>query len=186
MSNETPTLTEQTKAIQKALRDTRVGPLRVAKQVVSILDNWEPWRKEADGEDGASWARVAFGTKAAPSYYRRRMVAVASMVSLGFSRDFAVSEFHHDVLVYMMGAAIPSDRRKEVVNAVKQEQVRRKDNVLSVALARRVVSDVLSAVNRTTKPAKKKTPAKHQSLAALDPRAERMTRWRTAPMTKTE
>lgn len=170
-------LEKHARAIRKTMAEAHTGPTRAALMLVDLLDAWEErgYRDMTPGGiDGDAWAAQVFGNALAAGNARRTVAAVAKVTALGFTRDADVlTNIDHGTLIYLAGASIPKERRRECVTAVLQAQKKRRGNLFSMTRARRLC---VSLLGKTTTPrATAKTIA-----AALDHIALLETRLRKA------
>jgi len=139
-------LDTRVKAIKAQMVDHHVGPLRVAEEVVAILDHWDLYRAQAGDLDADAWAEKTFGKRHSAAEHRRRVKAIEELVRLGYQRATILSRFDHFVAVYVTGQSIPPPQRKAVVNAILQEQKER-GCLLPYAIARQVAGEVTGRVS---------------------------------------
>jgi len=141
-ASTTTNLDARVTEIKKKMVDHQTGPLRVAEEVVEILDDWERYREQADGLDADTWAAKTFGKRHSARDHRRRCQAISKLLALGFLRATILSRFDHFVAVYVTGPSLPEPSRKAVVNAILQEQKER-GCLLPYAIARQVAGEVM-------------------------------------------
>ena len=81
--------------VQGNLRDGATGPLRIAKDVIRLGENWEARREEADGKTFAQWLTSAFGPLYRQRWWKARAEAVREFKGLAY-------RLHHDAAVRML------------------------------------------------------------------------------------
>ena len=81
--------------VHKQLRDGAVGPLRVAREVVQLGENWDKYEVEAGGKTFTQWLTATFGQLYRARWWRVRALAVQEF------RGQAL-RLHHEAAVMLL------------------------------------------------------------------------------------
>ena len=128
VSNES--LEEFAKRAHASLREGSTGPLRIAKEVVKLGEEWERRRGEAEGKTYSQWLSLTFGPTFRPRWWRLRAMAVQEFKTLAFRlhHEAAVTMLQSVQRVYWPGVWERVNRQYHGLNkrsSVTREQLRR-------------------------------------------------------------
>lgn len=127
---------QRTQALRSTMNDADCGPLVVAEEVVSIVDNWIDHKVDAGGVEAETWLFRTFGSGRSLAWFRRRREAV---LKLG---EAVRRTIHHDVAAWIVARVAEKDW-KRVKLLLMQARKNNGDNPVSLGRARILVQKEL-------------------------------------------
>lgn len=121
MTGTRKTLEQRAAEWARAMSDGATGPLRIAMEVVDVIDHWVDYKDEAGGVEPGSWLAVTFaGTSMNVGFWRRRAEAVQV---LDDGKRTVHRRLHHDAAVWLAGR--PAEYRAETYRRCLVDATRR-------------------------------------------------------------
>jgi len=115
-----------------ALSDAATGPQRIAAEVVSLANDWERYREEAEGQDCTTWIR-----KTIPPYNLARFQRL--MNSANKLGDYAKRALHHQAVIFVANG-VPAPKLEQVKTALIRKYRESGNNPVTLCQAHRIVA----------------------------------------------
>lgn len=116
------TLFDKAASWKRDMQDAAVGPLRIARDVMRIVEHWDRWGEHTDHKRPGSWLVSIFGLGLDTKFWRRRAEAIASLDPN--SNGHVARTLSHQAAVYIH-ESIPE---KEWANLLAECHRARKEN----------------------------------------------------------
>jgi len=141
----TVSLRQRAKRWKDALKQADTGPLIVASEVCSVVDDWERYEQEAKGLNCDAWLKKVFGGGRGTAWFIRRRDAVKLL------GEACRRTIHHEVAVWLVNKRLNKTKLEEVKAMLMRECAANGRNPLSPGMAKQRIFQLIGKPHKRTR-----------------------------------